>query len=171
MAQPSVPTIYVYKPKKFIMVSCFVFFGICAWVLAHVAQTEEGGLTLVIYRHIVEFSLSPYEAKLFYWVLCFVSGLFSIVGLFGFYKAFTSKAQILIMKNEIHIPSSIFVPSKIAIIAFEDIHSVEVHQVNKNRSIKIIHKDGKAHVNQIMLEKKEMLDEIFEILRARVNLK
>lgn len=170
MPRSSPPTSFPYKPKKFIMIICFVFFGLCTWILAEIGQTNEQGLNLILIRHVVEISFSPSQAALFYWALAACGGLFSLLGIFGFYKALTSQSQVIIFDKEIIIPLGMFNKSKTVTVPFKDIHSIELLKVHHQRILKIIHDKGKTQLSDVMLPNKAMLDEIYNILISRTEI-
>ena len=167
MSNTFAPKLYPYKPKKLIMLLAFVFFAVAAGFIGAEAQTNEVGLDLVLFKQVME-SFNPVEATRFYWVLAFISALFSLVGLLGLYKAFTSQSVLILTEETITIPGGIFSIKKEKVVEFADIISLELSKVNSIRFLKIIHNNGQVSVSDSMLPNKNMLDEICEYLKLHV---
>jgi hypothetical protein len=159
---PSTKTIQSYpcKPKNFTLVLCVVFFGIAAWFFAHLAQTNDRGLTVSLVRNVVELSFTPNEATVFYWALCASSLSLVLLGFLGLYKAFFSNGQIVLTNEGITAPAGIFSRHQTVHVSYHDIRSIELQTVHRVRFITIIHESGKLHINDSMLPQKNMFDDI-----------
>lgn len=164
------PKSYPYKPKKLLMIACIPLFGFGSWFLAETALTNDRGINYIVSRGILEIPISVSEATFIFWVLSVLSGVLTFVTLYGLYCAFTSKAQVVLTNESISIPSGIFQPSKTKTIPFNEILSLEVTEVHKVRHLKIFYQKGKAQLNDGMLPKKTMFDEIMDTIKLKGKL-
>jgi hypothetical protein len=169
MSQSSFLISYPYKPKKLIMVICFVFFGLGTWIFAEVVQTNDRELNLVLVRHVMEFSFSPTQATLFYWGLSACSAVMSLLGLFSLYRALTSKSRMVLTKEKIIVPLGLLKHNKTLTISFKEICSLKFCKAHHQRFLTIVHDKGKIQLSESMRPKKVTLDEILNILMSRTG--
>ena len=127
------PKTYPYQPKKWIMLLCFVFFGLAAWFMVHQAITFDRGVNIVIIKRIIELPITPEYAPMFFWIMAGFSAIMSLIGLYGVIYAFISKTHIVLTTDSISLPSSMFNPNKIITVPYNAIISVEQQSVQGNR--------------------------------------
>lgn len=150
---------YPYKPKPLLMGLVIVFFAICAAILANEALTNDRGLVL---SGILRFSTNG--ASIFYAVLTALSVGFVGIGVWGLYKAFTSKAVLELTPTALLIPAK---KGQVKSIAFADITDIRRKKVQKQEFIQIIYAEGKASVNKQMCPSKKVFNEIVEEITQR----
>lgn len=161
MSNISFPSSYPYKPKKWLGVVCIVLFGFGAWFLGYQAQTHDNGINLIVYRHILEIPLSAQEATLLLWGITILSAVMSLLGFLVLYKAFISKAELVLANDRIIVPVGVFNFNKTQTILYAEIHSAQIFKINGNRFLRLIHENGKLDVSGSMLPAKSVLDDIY----------
>lgn len=162
MTQNFQQTKYSYKPKIMTLLLGAPFSGCAAWFLAHEAQTNDQGITLIFIRHILELTLDVTQATCMLWILAILSAIFSLLCLCGVYISLTSKAELILTDTFISIPNTgILSCKKGRTIYFNDIYSLEILLMNKIRFLRILDSKGKIDISANMLPKKATLDEIY----------
>ena len=156
---------YPYKPQKLTLFLGIPFFGCAAWFLAHEAQLNDQGITLVFIRHIIELTLDTNQATYLLWGLAVLSALIALLCLYGLYLSLTSKAELVLTDTSITIPTTgIFSCKKGRTIHFTDIHSLEILTINKIPFLRIVDSKGKMDISSSLLPKKTIIDEIYNII-------
>lgn len=134
-----------YRPSLGKPLLAMVFFGVCAVIMAHEAQTNDRGVVL---NGLVELSTSG--ATVFYWVICGLSlGLVATALFFGL-------PQLLIPRRIVLEPDAITIPGwgfsrKHYRIPREEVRGVHLSSYQKIRMLKIIHVGGSKTINSSMM--------------------
>ena len=157
---------YPYKPGKLISLLCLFFFLLLSYSSFELVQANDTGLIIVFIRHVLELQLSPFQANLFHWACFSILILLSCLSILGLYRAFDSKAKVILTDTEILIPflhSGNFIK-----IPFSEILSFREFKIKRMCFLEITHQKGKNSIGSSWLPKKA-LQEIIDILKLKVS--
>lgn len=164
MSAPKVIKEYAYKPKKFMMLLGIILFGLGSWFFLSEALTNDQSLVISIRNIGIDFSLTPTEATMFFWILCISGFSFTFIAIWGIYKAILADGKITLTDKSITAPAGLFSKAKILTVPYKDIQSLQVRSVNRIHFLEIIHENGKMTINDSMLSEKSQLHEIVTII-------
>lgn len=154
---------YPYKPGPLRMLLVILFFGVCGYFLAQVAQTNTKGLLI---NGIVE--LSPDNATVFFWCLAALSGAFVLAGLLGLVASFTSSKELLLTENTLTAPAAMWSRHP-KVIRVSDITHLETQSIERQRFLNVYHRGGKLAISASLLPNGAAFDELCAELASRMQ--
>lgn len=153
---------YEYKPKWWIILLCGAMFGFATVFFAQEALSNDRGLTI---NGIIE--LSENGATIFYWVFSFFSLCFVLAAIAIAVHRLKFQQRIAFTGEEIIVPASRWSAAEKS-IKYADIASLSVFKFNGQKSLNIIHSDGKSSISSSMLPRKSF-QEVVDLLSAKVE--
>ncbi len=154
---------YDYKPKITAMALAMIFFGVCAVVGWHSAQTNDRGL---IIDGLI--TLDTGQATIFYWGLMAVSVVMAAGGLFGIVRGMTSTQTLVMDDTALRLPKSAL-SQKIVTVPYRDIVRMTAIQIKSQRFLRVEYAGGKVNITRSMLPSNAIFDKVCETLAARVQ--
>jgi len=142
----------------------FIFFGLCAFVLARKAATNDRGA-----RISRVFELSPAEADILYSSLAAMALVFSSGGLLLLWQRLFAQQRLVIAEEGILLPKYQLCRQEM-LIRYASIESIYIRSVGSNRSIQIHHSGGRRQIIGRKLSSKANLDELLGLIIERVKL-
>jgi len=153
---------FAYKPKSLTMALAAGFFLVCAVVLFLRAADNDRGLIL---NHIIE--MDQGSTTLFFYVLAGLSALMAAGGVFGFVTSLRGEKFVVLDEAGVEFPGN--VGQKPVRIPYASISRLEPGGVNRQRWLYIHHSGGRHAIMGSLLSNKAQLDEIAELIAARMR--
>lgn len=157
------PRTYTYRASAPIMFMVIVFFGACAWVIAHQALNVEGPVRLK-YIGRVSVEAVPYVL----WTLTGVSLAFVLAGIFGLFRSFSGGGVILLDDNGIEAPRS-QVSSRTRRLEWTRITAVKVIEMRGQVILSLTAGDRKLTIARSGLRPKGAFDELLAQVQTRMG--
>jgi hypothetical protein len=153
---------YPLQPRWTLTIFGSLFFGVCAAFFVHSALTADRGVDI---NGIVELGVGG--ARVFYWVLAFLSACFVVVAIAAavFYRGGTR--AIVLDDDAIALPGPMWRPAPRR-IAYADIVSLQRQDISGQTLLQIVHRGGKAGIAR-SLTGDTAFDEIVAALQGRVR--
>jgi hypothetical protein len=139
------------------------FFGLCAVVLAHRADTNDRGL---IINGIIE--LEPDSATTFYWVLTLLAAGFVVAAGFMAVHRLTVTQRLVLGADAMTVPASRW-SSETRSIAYRDIRQMTLERMSGQTYMTIRHTGGKFVLVASMLPSNEAFADIRGILEEKAG--
>lgn len=153
---------YEYKPTWWIILLGGAMFGFATIFFSQKALSNDRGL---IINGIIE--LSESSATVFYWVLAFFSLCFVLVTIAFIIHRIKFRQRIAFISSEIIVPASRWSSAEKS-IEYKSISDLSIFKFNGQKTLNIIHSDGKSTISSGMLKRKTF-DEIVDFLSAKVG--
>jgi hypothetical protein len=153
---------FAYKQKTLTMALAAVFFVLCAVALFFRAASNDSGLIL---NGIIE--MDQGSASIFYYVLAGLSAVMAAGGVFGFATSMGEPRFVVLDDTGVEIPG--YAGRKPVRIAYDAITGLQPGGAYKQRWIYVVHRGGRQAIMGSMLANAGQLDEIGDLLAARVR--
>lgn len=153
---------FAYKPKTITMLLAALFFVLCAGGLFYAGATNDAGLTINGF-----IKLDQDKATVFYYVLAGLGILMAAGGAFAFLASLSGPRFVVLDDAGVEIPGTL--GRKSVRIPYDAITGLQAGGAYKQRWIYVTHKGGKQAIMGSMLANVAQLDEIAELIAARVQ--
>jgi hypothetical protein len=153
---------FAYKPKTLTMLLAAAFFLLCAVVLFFRAASNDAGLIL---NGIIE--MDQGGAGIFYYVLAGLSAAMAAGGAFVFATSLGEPRYVVLDDTSVEIPGH--AGRKPVRIAYDAITDLQPGGAYRQRWVYVVHTGGRQAIMGSMLANKAQLDEIANLLAARVR--
>jgi hypothetical protein len=157
---------YPYKPRAAVALAGIIFGGGAAYLFAHIAQTNTRALR---FYHIDALTLSPENAKIFYWVMAAFCGLFVLMGFFGFLIRLVSSRELILTETALHAPPGTVLPGKSRVVPISSITRLSLWTGRRHRFLYAFHRSGKIMINESFMPGGAAFDELYAELAARIR--
>ena len=157
-------TTYPYRTKASSLAFATAFFAVCAFAIAHEAQTNRRGL---IIDGIIR--LAPDGATLFYGAVAILSALLSVLGLVSRFARLVGGARYLTLTaRDIIVPRGLLTRVDVT-VPYAAIHDLRIVTVRKQIFLEIRHVGGRVSIVRSAMPSKEAFDQLLQLLAARVR--
>ena len=169
MTNKSFSITYPYKMKKSHLILIAVVFGYLTWISALEALNNQESLTYVLYQNVIELTFNPTQATFILWIQTVLKAFGCFYGLYATYLTYTSKSQIVLTETSIFIPGQFSQLKNDRTILFEDLDSLRTFRLYKITILMLVGPKVKVSIQDSMLPKKYMLDEIRHHIEMRIR--
>jgi len=154
---------YKYLPNIITLFIVFCFFVLGFIYAAYLALTKDNAIVINGIIH-----LSPFGAKVFYWILTGIFCSFVILIVYGSIVNVMILNRIAITSDGIILPSGCFPPRE-SLLTFKEIEVLKIRN-NKGQVHLSLYANGRWYkIAQCMLPKKSDFDEILSLLKTKLD--
>lgn len=153
---------YPYRAKIWKLLLAAVFFGACALIIAHKAQSNDKDM---IINHLIE--LDTHDATIFLWILAALSAAFVLTGIVGIAKTIGSTTELVLAPDAITAPKSGLRSKTLVTVPYRSITNLVLQKVQSQKFLIIHHPGGKLGIVASMLPGTADFETVCEEIAAR----
>jgi hypothetical protein len=151
---------YPYKGKPWLFLLMSLAFGVCAYLTAFAALTNDRGL---VFNGI---HFSPRGATIFYGCLAFLCTLFVALLLPAFILGLVRRARVTLTDTALSAPKS-GLRGKLVVVPLEDIDSLTLQAIQGTKFLHVHHRNGQVTIHQGLLPSAAAFEELCAAIRDR----